>query len=113
MAAPFQLCKKIRINAMTFAHLVDGLLIGGSLAELAEYCGLHYVTTCRYVRELRKRGVIHVESWQKDSRGYNTIPVYLMGRGKDAKKVVLTRAERQQRQRDKKKALSMIHAMAA
>lgn len=99
----------IKINAITQAKLIAAMLDGIYTCEdLAELTGLHYVTVLQYTRELHREGAAHINSWEKDSRGRDSIKVYKIGRAKDAKRAKLTAAQRQARHRAKVKNLEMI-----
>lgn len=99
----------IKINAITQAKLIAAMLDGVYTCEdLAELTGLHYVTVLQYTRELHREGAAHISSWEKDSRGRDSIKVYKIGRAKDAKRSKLTPAQRQARYRAKVRNLEMI-----
>lgn len=105
--------RQIKINAITQAQLIKLLLEGiYSCRELAEHSGLHYVTVLQYTRELHRVGAAHISSWEKDDRGRDAIKVYKLGAGKDAKRQRMTQAERQQKQRVKKRMAEVIHMTA-
>ena len=105
--------RQIKINAITQAQLIKLLLEGiYSCRELAEHSGLHYVTVLQYTRELHRVGAAHISSWEKDDRGRDVIKVYKLGAGKDAKRQRMTQAERQQKQRVKKRMAEVIHMTA-
>lgn len=103
----------MKINAYHQAKLIKLLLEGTySCRELAEETGLHYVTVLEYTRELHRHKAAHICMWEKDNRGRDLTKIYKLGEGKDAKRSRMTPAERQQRLRDKRKALAMIGMMA-
>lgn len=103
----------MKINAYHQARLIKLLLEGTySCAELAKETGLHYVTVLEYTRELHRAGAAHIAMWEKDGRGRDMIKVYKLGLGKDAKRAKLTAAQRQQRMRDKRKAMAVNNLMA-
>ena len=105
--------RQIKINTITQAQLIKLLLEGiYSCRELAEHSGLHYVTVLQYTRELHRVGAAHISSWEKDDRGRDVIKVYKLGAGKDAKRQRMTQAERQQKQRVKKRMAEVIHMTA-
>jgi len=116
MTEPTQPRKKrmIKVGAITYAQLILRMLEGTyNCKELAELTGLHYVTVLQYTRELRRAGAAHISSWDKDSRGMDTIKVYKIGHGKDAKRDVMTRDEIAARYRAKKRNLEVMRMMAA
>jgi hypothetical protein len=99
----------IKINAFTQARLIR-LLLDGDLncAELAQETGLHYVTVLQYTRELHRAGAAHIVRWEKDSRDRDSLKVYKLGVGKDAKRDKLTAAQRQERVRKRKQMASLL-----
>lgn len=97
----------IKINAITQAHLIKFMLAGEyTCAELAAKTGLHYVTVLQYTRELHRAGAAHICRWERDAKGRPLIKVYKIGRGKDAARGSLSRAERAQRYAAKKKGIA-------
>jgi predicted ArsR family transcriptional regulator len=90
--------KVIKINAITQAQLIKAMLDGTlTCQELAEETGLHYVTVLQYTRELHAAGAAHICLWEKDTLGRDSVKVYKIGEGKDAKRQKMTGAERQAR----------------
>lgn len=103
----------IKVNQLTQAKLIEALLDGVySCAELAERTGLHYVTVCNYTKELHRIKAAHICHWDTDSRGRQLLKIYKLGRGTDAKRTKMTRAERQTRYRNKQKQLKQIQLFA-
>jgi hypothetical protein len=103
----------IKINAITQADLIKRLLEGiHSCQALAELTGLHYVTVLQYTRELHRAGAAHISSWEKDVRGRDSVKIYKLGVGRDAKREKLTSADRQVRARARKKAHDLTKVMA-
>jgi predicted ArsR family transcriptional regulator len=106
--------KIIKINAISQANLIKLMLYGTmTCKELAEETGLHYVTVLQYTRELHAFGAAHICLWEKDNRGRDSIRVYKIGEGKDAKRQKMTGAERQARSRSKRYNIEMNQRMAA
>lgn len=103
-----------KINAFTQARMIalmiDGLL---SCAELAEDTGLHVVTVQHYTRELHRAGACYIDHWEKDLLGRDSIKIYKLGKGRDAKRAKLTPAQRTARYRRKMNNLDLIQRMAA
>ncbi len=94
--------RQVKINAITQAQLIKLMLDGTrSCAELAETTGLHYVTVLQYTRELHRAGAAHICSYEADPRGRETIKIYKIGLGRDARRKRLTPAQRQARHREK------------
>ena len=105
--------RQVKINAYTYAQLIKLLLEGTyNCTELAEETGLHYVTVLQYTRELYRAKAAHICAWEKDIRGRDVIKVYKLGPGKDAKRESMTKAERQQRSRAKKKAIAFTKLLS-
>ncbi len=106
--------KIIKINALSQAQLIKAMLEGLlNCQELADETGLHYVTVLQYTRELHAAGAAHITHWEKDSRGRDSIKVYKIGIGKDAKREKMSRAARAARYRLKKKSIEINQRMAA
>lgn len=99
----------IKINAFFQAQLIK-LLLDGELTcqELAEETGLHYVTVLQYTRELHRAGAAYIHHYEKDSRDRDSLRVYKLGRGRDAKRFRLTAAQRQERVRKRKQMAAML-----
>ena len=96
----------IRVNAMSFALLVKMLIEGTRTAEeLAEITGLHKQTVYQYTRELHKAKAVHIADWEKDTKGRDSKPVFMIGHKPDAKRSALTRAQIAANYRARKKKL--------
>jgi len=106
--------KLIKINAISQAQLIKAMLNGTlTCQELAEETGLHYVTVLQYTRELHAAGAAHICCWEKDILGRDSIKIYMIGEGKDAKRQRMTAAQRQARSRSKRNNIEMNQRMAA
>ena len=106
--------KIIKINAISQAQLIKAMLDGTmTCQELAEHTGLHYVTVLQYTRELHAAGAAHICCWEKDCYGRDSLKVYKIGEGKDAKRQKMSMAERQARYRSKLRNIEMNQRMAA
>jgi hypothetical protein len=95
---------QIKVNAMSFAHLVRELLAGEyTCEELADRTGLHYVTVLHYTREMYKTGAVHICGWRMNDHRMYVKKVYKIGDKQDAAKPrkPMTRAERSLRYREK------------
>ena len=102
--------KIVKVNASAYALMVELMLDGTHTCyELAHMTGLHYVTVLQYTRALYEAGACHICAWEKDSYGRDSLKVYKIGRGKDAKRQKLTAAERQANFRSKKKAIEFVN----
>lgn len=105
--------RMVKVNALAYAHLIKLMLEGiYSCEELAEFSGLHYVTVLHYTRELYRAKACHIVRWEKDARERDSVKIYKLGAGKDAKRQKLTQVERQARWRAKAKALKATAVMA-
>jgi hypothetical protein len=106
--------KLVKINALAQAQLIKAMLDGTlTCQELAEETGLHYVTVLQYTRELHAAGAAHICCWEKDILNRDSIKVYKIGEGKDAKRERMSMAERAARYRSKKRSIEMNQRMAA
>jgi hypothetical protein len=105
--------KIIKIGKLTTAMLIKEMWQGTySCIELAELTGLHYVTVLEFTRAMHRVGACHISSWEKDTRGRDVIKIYKLGPGQDAKREKLTGAERQERTREKRRAVERAQVMA-
>lgn len=99
--------KQIKMNAICYAQMCAAMIPGDmTCQELADETGLHLTTVYQYARELHRFGAAHIARYLPDARGRHLIKVYKLGQGRDASRKRLTHAERQQRLRDKRKALN-------
>lgn len=104
--------RQIKMGAISYAQLVKLMFDGTYSCEaMAEITGLHYTTVLQYTRELHLAGAAHISSWEKDSRGRDSVKIYKLGKGKDAKREKLSSYERQARVRAKKKAQALTNVM--
>jgi len=103
-------------GATLYAKLIGALSDGvpKSYVELAEYTGLHEHTVRRYLIALRehKPRLARITEWSEDCRGNPSIRCFAMGSAPDAKRPVMSGAERQLRQRNKKRELRRIQMTA-
>jgi predicted transcriptional regulator len=76
-----------KTNAISYSFLIKGLMDGTKTArELAEETGLTLYTVYGHLNELKKRGAIHIVFWERDTRGRECMPIYMLGKGTDVKK---------------------------
>lgn len=102
----------VKMSAVLQARMIRMLCDGPcTIREIAEDTGLHYMTVQVYLRELHRVGAVHIASWDKDSRGRDTIKVYGLGVGKDAKRQRMTDAQRQAASRARRAELAAHHAL--
>lgn len=105
--------RQVRVNALSYAQLVKLLFDGVyNCEELAEQTGLHYVTVLHYTRELHRAGAIHITAWEKDCFGRDSVKIYKLGPGRDARRERMTPAQRQARARLKRKAIEFNQLLA-
>jgi hypothetical protein len=98
--------KKLIVKTTVYSYtlLIRHLTLHDStVAQLLEVTGLHRQTVGNILRAFHKLDVIHITNWLPDGTGRQQTPIYRWGVGIDVKRRVLTGAERQQRQRDKRK----------
>ena len=59
----------------------------GTLAELAQLCGIKYDTVAKTVQRMHKRGLVHIARFEppEPGPGHRWVGVYVAGPGKDAK----------------------------
>lgn len=113
MTSPPRASRQIKVNALTQAQLIKLLLEGTyTCAELAEMTGLHYVTVLEYCRELHLAGAAYIASWNKDALGRDSLKVYKLGSGRDAKRAALTPSQRAQRAREKRRNAQLALVLA-
>lgn len=64
-----------RLGAEKQALMLRKLVAGSaSYAELESMSGQSHLTVANWLKAMRQRGLTHVCSWDKDSRGYPTVP---------------------------------------
>lgn len=104
--------KQVKMGAVLYARMVEMMLHGTfSCAEMAEETGLHYVTVLEYTRELHRAGAAHICAWDKDKRGRDVTKIYKIGKGPDAKRQRMSKAELAARSRQKRKAIKEINLL--
>lgn len=100
----------IKMGAISYAKMIKAMLPGDKTCqELAEITGLHYVTVLQYTRELHREGAAHIVAWEKDRMHRDSLKIYKIGTGFDAKRFRLSDRERQRRYRERQK-LGMTNA---
>jgi len=93
----------VKVNAMSYAHLIKMLLEGTRTAcELAEETGLHKHTVYEYTRELHKVKAVYIADWEKDRLGRDCMPIFMIGNKPDTKRSKITPAKRAQNYRTRK-----------
>lgn len=98
--------KQIKMGAVLYGRMVEMMLHGTfSCREISEETGLHYVTVLEYTREMYRAGACYIAHWDKDNRGRDMIKIYKIGKGKDAKRHTVSKAERAAKYRERKAAI--------
>lgn len=93
------------VNAIAYAQLIYHMLDGTmSCKELAEVSGLTIKTVRVYTRALYKAGAVHINGWEKDCLNRDTVRLYKIGSGKDARRELLSRTEQNKRYSAKRMA---------
>lgn len=114
---PSFVSKKVSINALALRLVIEALMSHPhTYDDLTEVTGLHHNTLIRWLAPWRKRiddmpRRVRIASWEPDPRGYHTRPAFAWGSERDAPRPKLTGAQRQQRVRDRKKAMALQNAV--
>lgn len=94
----------VKTTVLSYGLLIRHLMTHDvGVNDLLEITGLHRQTIGNILRAFHKLDIIHVCKWLPDRAGRHNIPVYRWDIGIDVKRPRLTGAERQQRQRNKRK----------
>ena len=97
----------VKVNAMSFAHLVKLLLDGTRTAdELAEESGLHKQTVYIYTRQLHSKKAVFIADWEQDRLVRDCKPIFMIGCKPDAKRHKLSPAERAANYRARKNKIA-------
>lgn len=73
------------LDAVNSARMQQALTLEPqSLDDLVLISGLAKPAVTRYIKQLHAEGMVHIEAWGKDPRGYPTIRLYVWGQGVDA-----------------------------
>ena len=105
--------KQIKVGAISYAQLIKHMLEGTySCKELAEITGLHYVTVLQYTREMHAAKACHISSWDKDARGCDSIRVYKLGKGVDAKRQIKSASQTKAEYRARQAQIRLMKALA-
>jgi hypothetical protein len=96
--------RMIKMGAISYAKLIKAMMTGDKTCqELADITGLHYVTVLQYTRELHREGAAHIVMWGQDRMQRDSLKIYKLGTGFDAKRFRLSDRERQRRYRARQK----------
>lgn len=83
-------------HALMVKCLMDGRMTN---REVAEACGLNYLTVCRHTAALHQVGAAFIARYEADNRGAFTIRVFKLGKDDDAIAPARTRAVRAREQK--------------
>ena len=75
-----QVSLKIQTYVDLLAHLTEGAV---SAQDLADLTGLHVETTRAFVKEMHKRGLVHIAQWDTRLNRRIKLPMYKLGEGID------------------------------
>lgn len=107
--------RSVRVNAIAIAELMVGLQDGcHTMLELADLSGLSIQTVRNYIKQLHKRGAVHIADWREDAKGGRTLKVFELGPGKDMPKPKpRPKAESCAKWRAKQRQAKLLQRMAA
>ena len=107
--------RSVRVNAIAIAELMVGLQDGcHTMLELADLSGLSIQTVRNYIKQLHKRGAVHIADWREDAKGGRTLKVFELGPGKDMPKPrPRPKAETCAKWRAKQRHAKVLRMMAA
>ena len=71
---------KIQTYVDLLAHLTEGAV---SAQDLSDLTGLHVETTRAFVKEMHKRGLVHIAQWDTRLNRRIKLPMYKLGEGID------------------------------
>ena len=71
---------KIQTYVDLLAHLTEGAVSAQALSDLT---GLHGETTRAFVKEMHKRGLVHIAQWDTRLNRRIKLPMYKLGEGID------------------------------
>lgn len=71
---------KIQNYVAMLAHLTEGAV---SAQDLASLTGLHIETTREFLKEMHKRGLVHIAQWDVRLNRRIKLPMYKLGEGGD------------------------------
>ena len=71
---------KIQNYVSLLAHLTEGAV---SAQDLSDLTGLHVETTRAFVKEMHKRGLVHIAQWDTRLNRRIKLPMYKLGEGID------------------------------
>lgn len=94
-----------KLNQECYALVLKELLAGPSpTKELVAVSGMSLITIQELMRTFHRHQVAHIFAWDPDARGADSIPVWKLGPGRDAKRRKKSKAEICRDYRARKKA---------
>ncbi len=96
-------------NVSAYAEAIYALHQGPcTVKELVAESGMAYNTARKFVHSLRRRDLIHIAAWEKDTTGRFTVAAYGWGEGKDVKRPpIKTLKERKAKYMEKIRAIAL------
>jgi biotin operon repressor len=103
---------QVKLNAALFAMAMEEFMHGPTTAQtIADITGMGQVTVWHLIRALRKRGVVHIDSYEADTQGRQMVRVFALGQGEDAKRPPTKRNELTRAARQRREALANVGTM--
>jgi biotin operon repressor len=103
---------QVKLNAALFAMAIEELMTGPTTAQtIADITGMGQVTVWHLIRALRKRGVVHIDSYEADTNGRQMVRVFALGHGEDAKRPPTKRNEKTRVARQRREAKAKVGVM--
>lgn len=91
---------RLRVTVDAFARLIAAVAERPrSYKNIEEETGLHYDTVRSCIKALKHHKQVHIDRWEKDSRGRWRIAMFVLGFGVDAEIPRKSAAERKRDQR--------------
>lgn len=96
---------------MTLVKLIKRLVTSSATyAEMTALTGLSHQAVARWVKEMRDEKLIHIAAWERDVRGYPTVPRFAWGHNfTDAVRPSIPRNELERARRQRVKALTQLN----
>jgi hypothetical protein len=74
-------------NVSAYAEAIYSLSQGPcTIRELVDESGMAHNTARKFIFSLRRRSMVHIAAWEKDTTGRFTVAAYGWGEGKDVKR---------------------------
>lgn len=102
---------KIQNYVAMLAHLTEGAV---SAQDLASLTGMHLETTREFLKEMHKRGLVHIAQWDVRLNRRIKLPMYKLGEGGDKPRPKpLSSAEVQRRYKERQKLRAQFNPFFA